>query len=630
MASGALRVWVAHAVLAFALILHGHKLSTSEAASSGSMMIEENVDVSVEPCDAFENCVRSLKQMVGGRMQVSALIDLEACLIRSVLECPGNAAPWFGLAAVVGAMGNATKSSLLCKTGHRLSKPPSQPRDGRTPLVSIVLAGRADSYRGDPMKRACLGLKSIALNAIAVRLPVEVVFVDYNPATGRSVVDILSACIENVPRAHNFLNVRVVTVPLWILQISAAVSARGELLEFNEMVAKNVGIRRASGTYILCSNPEVVLPSSLWRQFTQNPRAFFRTSVVISSDRRDSWASIDADRVGLSEMEEKLDAGVRVVWCHLQENGTTLPRATDRGLAPHVYFNAVHHAVANCPWQDCEVQQQGNGTKLAAMFTGLPATDSAHHTAAGDFIMAHRAVWHRVRGFFDVWSLQRPPIDSLTVTKMLFGLNMRQMVLRGQYAVWHYSDEPFKYNHDHELIDIGKHNRVSDVPATLTMFFFFKWISRRRRCALAAVNSCTWGMCTPFAALELPFTAERLFRCGGNSADSCMDELKEFSRMCPRTVQFPIRGLDFVLMPALQLIDEDMGVAAAIVNFGCLMAQRNKCADDEQFADRLRFDLSSNSCCSNIESMKVSSPSSWPPHVLPYLQLEGELRCGHG
>jgi hypothetical protein len=621
---------VSRVLLAIALMaVHCHEFLISDAASVDSIIIER-LDADTEQCGAYERCVQSLKQLVGGKISFYAMTALETCLVHSMLECSVSPAPWFGLAAVMGAMGNSSMSQLLCRTGHRLAeaKKPASHRNSRwTPLLSIVLAGRADSYHGDPMKRACVGLRSIAVNANAVRIPTEVVFVDYNPPNGSSVAEVLSACIRAVPRVDQFLFVRVIAVPLWVLQISAAITQNGELPVFNEMVAKNVGIRRASGSYVISSNPEVVFPSSLWLQFARNPGTFFRARTLVSSDRRDSWPDIDARYVDVSDLEKKLDAGVRVVWSHLHENGTTLPRATDRGLAPLVYFDAVRRALNNCPWQELEVQWQGNGTELAAIFIGVPTTDSIHHTAAGDFIMAHRAVWLKARGFFDVWSLERPPIDSLTISKMVFGFKMRQMVLRGQYAVWHYSDEPFKYKEDHELIDIGKHNRVYDVPASLTMFFFFKWISYHRSSALAVANSCTWGMCSPFSALEIPFNAERLFRCGGDSSDSCFKELAEFSRMCPRTIRYPIRSFDFFLMPTLQSVDKDMSVAAAIANFGCLLTHRNNCADDQHFSNISRAHLTLNSCCANINAIKLRAASPLQHHASSYLDLEEELRC---
>ena len=601
-------------------------------------MVIESVDSHVEPCDAYESCVQSLKQFVGREISFRALSHLQSCLARSVLACPLHPATWLGLAAVSGAMGNATASHLLCRTGFRLSEDKKRPeleRGCRAPLLSIVVAGRADAYRGDPMRRACLGLRSIAYNANAARVPTEVVFVDYNSPAGRGVAEVLSSCIRDIPNVGAFVAVRVVIVPLWMLQISAAMTADGDMLAFNEMVAKNAGIRRALGTYIISSNSEVVFPSALWSQLAARPGMFFRPDLLVVSDRRDSWADINTahgiTHAGMRELEGKLDAGVRVVWSHLDKNGSTLPRAKDLGLAPQRYFEAVQSALSNCPWQQAEIQSQGTGARLAATFSGLPCSGSVHHTAAGDFILAHRAAWRKARGFFDIWSLERAPVDSMTVVKMVFGLKMRQMVLRGQYAVWHYSDEPFNFKHSDELLDLGRH-RISDVPATLNMFYFFKWIILQRHSTLAAVNSCTWGLCSPFSALELPFTAERLFRCGSSgSEDACFEEPEELIRMCPRTARFPFRSVDYHLIPALQSLDEEMEVAAVVANFGCLLVQRNKCAYDQRFTNDSRVQLPSKPCCANVASARTkrsATPRLHRESAAAYEDLAGALACG--
>lgn len=630
----ALRVSMARVLLliAVAVLLQLDETSTSATMPAGNVFVER-VDDSDDSCETFLACLHSLKEAVGGRISFQILHELQSCLELAIVECPNRPSPWFALAAVMGARGNSSASLLLCKAGHRLSEDKLRSSFGgstRRPFLSIVLAGRADTYRGNPMKQACLGLRSIAMNANAVQIPTEVVFVDYNSPPGGSVVQHLLPCINGVTvqGLHSFVTLRVVVVPLWVLQIPAAITSDGELLAFNEYVAKNVGIRRASGTYVIVSNPEVILPSLLWRQFASNPRLFFRTNLLVSSDRRDSWGNIEPGNASIKELERLVDAGVRVVWSHLQHNGSTLPRATDLGLAPNVYFVALNQALRQCPWQDADVNWQGNGTALAATFSGKPSVNSVHHTAAGDFIMVHRAVWMRVRGYFDVWSFERPPIDSLTIVRMVLGLKMRQMVLRGQYAVWHYSDQPFTAKKADDLLDLGRH-RVSDVPATLNFFHFFKWVSYQRGCSLAQVNSCTWGLCSPFSALELPFTTERLFHCGSMSrGESCLraGAAQELSRMCSTIARFPFRSFDYILMPALQLLDEDASIAAIIVNTGCLIMQRNLCASQKYVTNVSLTTLSSTTCCANLADARQRAATRDDP-LAKYFDLEG-LVCG--
>ncbi len=593
-------------------------------------IIVEDLDTSDDSCESFVGCVHSLKRTVGGKISSQVLNQIQSCLEHAIVHCPLHASPWFGLAAVMAASGSSNTSRSICKTGHRLFEGKSRlsHRSRRKPFLSIVLAGRADTYRGNPMKQACVGLRMIAINANAMRVPTEVVFVDYNSPTGRSVAENLLPCIQDIPALKLFFTLRVVVVPLWVLQVSSAITADEELLPFNEYVAKNVGIRRASGTFIIVSNPEVIFPSALWLQFAMNPRTFFRANLLVSSDRRDSWANIEPLNADVDELEKQLDAGVRVIWSHLQQDGSTLPRATDLGLAPDVYFVALNRALEQCPWRDSEVKWKGNGTTLAATFSGIPSVNSIHHTAAGDFIMVHRAVWMRVRGYFDVWSFERPPIDSLTITKIIFGLKMRQMVLRGQYAIWHYSDEPFIYKHPDELLDSSRRHRVSDMLSNLNFFHFFKWISHQYGSNLAEVNSCTWGLCSPFSALELPFTAERLFRCGsGNPGASCLTEPEELLRVCQNIARFPIQSFDYILMPALQLFDEDSSIAAAIANTGCSMMQRNRCASDKTFANESQATLSSTTCCANLKAAKLRAvPQLQENSLVTYLNRQ-ELVC---
>ena len=187
--------------------------------------------------------------------------------------------------------------------------------------------------------------------------------------------------------------------------------------------------------------------------------------------------------------------------------------------------------------------------------------------------------------------------------------------------MWHYSDQP--YNPDDSIMDDSKlrRHRVSDVPATLALFHFFKWVNHRTRSALSSVNSCAWGLCSPFSALELPFTAQRLLRCGGSDdGASCLAEQEQLRRMCPAIARLPVRTIDYFLMPVLQLLDEDANVAAAIVNTGCLMEQRNKCAADSSLLAAAGAVLHASTCCANL----ARQHGGWAK----YLYVQEALVCG--
>ena len=49
-----------------------------------------------------------------------------------------------------------------------------------------------------------------------------------------------------------------------------------------------------------------------------------------------------------------------------------LPRTTDLGLAPKEYFTALKRALEQRPWQDPDIQWQGNGLRRLLYMAASP------------------------------------------------------------------------------------------------------------------------------------------------------------------------------------------------------------------------------------------------------------------
>jgi hypothetical protein len=105
--------------------------------------------------------------------------------------------------------------------------------------LSIILIGRNDSYGGDFVGRLNRSLESI------MPLGAEVIFVEWNPLGDRPRI--------NTEIRHQ--GVRVITV---YPEVHRSLPGH-ELFPVFEYRAKNVGIRRATGDWILCLNSDIIL-----------------------------------------------------------------------------------------------------------------------------------------------------------------------------------------------------------------------------------------------------------------------------------------------------------------------------------------------------------------------------------
>lgn len=123
------------------------------------------------------------------------------------------------------------------------------------PTVSVVVTSRNDNHGGDPLARLQACIDSLIRQARVHDLRVEFILVEWNPPQDRAPLrDVLS-----LPGRTPGFALRVITVPARLHDELP----NAEVLPLFQMIAKNVGIRRASGDYILATNIDVVLSEEL-------------------------------------------------------------------------------------------------------------------------------------------------------------------------------------------------------------------------------------------------------------------------------------------------------------------------------------------------------------------------------
>ena len=141
-----------------------------------------------------------------------------------------------------------------------------------SPLLSIVLTGRNDSYGGDFAARFFRALRFNHEQLTARAIAHEVVFVEWAPPP--DVPLLFERLASEMPSFNRCVCSWYVVDPSY--QFALSLNPRLEYLEF---VAKNVGVRRAAGRFILTTNCDVYLGrrvlDALERE-TLEPRVLYR------------------------------------------------------------------------------------------------------------------------------------------------------------------------------------------------------------------------------------------------------------------------------------------------------------------------------------------------------------------
>ena len=124
-----------------------------------------------------------------------------------------------------------------------------------SPYLSLVTASRNDDHGGDPLRRTQIFVNCFARQCEKHRIPAELILVDWNPVAGRPGL----ASVLQLPAGTSYCTARVITVP-------PGLHARvkyAEKLPFFQMIAKNAGIRRARGRFVLATNIDIIFSDEL-------------------------------------------------------------------------------------------------------------------------------------------------------------------------------------------------------------------------------------------------------------------------------------------------------------------------------------------------------------------------------
>lgn len=129
------------------------------------------------------------------------------------------------------------------------------------PYISVVVTARNDNHGGNMLGRMQAFLDAWTGQAARYDLPSEIIVVEWNPPPNRPK---LMDCLR-LPDDASACDVRFVEVPAEIHRRFANPDA----IPLHQMAAKNAGIRRARGEFVLSTNLDIVYSAELMRFFAE-------------------------------------------------------------------------------------------------------------------------------------------------------------------------------------------------------------------------------------------------------------------------------------------------------------------------------------------------------------------------
>lgn len=260
------------------------------------------------------------------------------------------------------------------------------------PYLTVVASSRNDNHGGDPLIRTQIFLDNLAQQCHQLKLPCEILLVDWNPPSDKPG---LAEAID-----WHFLNAychaRVVQVP----EELHAKSQSPEKLPLLQMIAKNVGIRRARGEFVLATNIDILFSDELMQFLAKQD---LQKGYSYRADRLDIETGVPFS----ASPAERLD----YAWQHtirIHQRGRT------DFLTPGNVVRPGHPVLFN----DASVFETLN-SDFGIVNMDVPP-NMVHTNACGDFTLLHREDWEKVGGYaeFDFYSFH---IDSLFCLSAHYG-----------------------------------------------------------------------------------------------------------------------------------------------------------------------------------------------------------------
>jgi hypothetical protein len=324
---------------------------------------------------------------------------------------------------------------------------------GRVPDcdLSFVVTTRNDNHGGDMLRRFKLFVDSLLEQANRHGLRGELIIVEWNPPSGPRLHDVLTFSNQS-----DWFAIRFLEVPA---EAHRAIR-NADVIPLFQMIAKNVGIRRAKGKFVVATNPDLLFSDALISFLASRK---LDHNFMYRIDRHDVPAAVPD---GGSTINQLAWCEANVLRVH-RKRGTFPPRsriflalrrlnpiAWIRALAKsykkaklrqwswaYIGLNLINIALSSIKRLFANKSHIFFGSRHLArrlLWGALRFTDplpKVHTNGCGDFTLMSKERWLALRGYpeLPIWSMH---VDSL-LCYMAVASGLRERVLRSPAKVYH-------------------------------------------------------------------------------------------------------------------------------------------------------------------------------------------------
>ncbi len=250
-------------------------------------------------------------------------------------------------------------------------------------MVSLVVAARNDDHGGNFLYRLQVFINILIPQLSKFHGAFELIIVEWNPPKDKvRLIDAIKWPKELFP---NLNLVRIIEVPSEIhSQLPGA-----ERMPMFEYIAKNVGIRRANGDFILATNPDLLLSKELIKFLASQKLTIGR---FYRMDRYDFSGGVSI-KAGVADALRFAKRNIHLV--HVRHE----PK---RALKVRIGRLRRLYCIITGKWpgsHDTQKTKKRDEFPVFVLKYDNGEYGGVHTNASGDFLLTHAENWEKIKGF---------------------------------------------------------------------------------------------------------------------------------------------------------------------------------------------------------------------------------------
>jgi hypothetical protein len=360
----------------------------------------------------------------------------------------------------------------------------------KKPHISIVCTSRNDNHGESLNYRTQIFLDCLAIQCIKHQIYAELLFIEWNPPANRSkLIEVLKW-----PKSE-YLEIRIIEVPEDIHNRYH----HSNKIALYQMKAKNVGIRRARGDYVLSTNIDIIFSDSIFKSIKNN----LAEDIIYTAIRYD----IPHKFPNIPNSEKQRYAKNNIIRIHLQNYSLPI-RKKDipyLRLCGKLYclYRIANIELKKFNRNKREYKHQSNFfnrlnkikkylaliSSVNNFFTELINPKNPHTNACGDFTLCSKEVWLKLGGYAE-WDLQSWHLDSLFIYQ---GKNSgyKTEIIKGPiYHIEHSAGSGFTPEYQEILFNRFRENKIS----FLSNEDLANLVQNQKKTKSTVYNDNLWGL----------------------------------------------------------------------------------------------------------------------------------------